>query len=564
MAITRAQQAKQLLAQGGRIGFRIGSDEGDVSGREYDSSPRSVSSADRREQVSVARTQGKDAPTTAQISRDIGKGPTEIIGGQEFPVTPRNEREREQKNFARSLDNDRKRRERRKRALERRKLFQNISLRNKLMLDPTIRTLDDNLVDLGEIDDQFTTIGGVPIGPTGAIAKAFKVDPSTKYYDEDSIREIAANLSRTQKGGITATQAKTLDQIRDDIDMRDRILDPNDTVTQSEFDEYINRNKIEFPDDDGPSDPCLGPNPPAYCFIGDKADDTQEAAVTRNLAGLTPRIGGSIFDFTGMAEGGLADMDREAFLLGGIAKGLKKAVRGLKKVAKSPIGKAALLGGLAYFGGGGGLPKFLSGKGLGGFSMKTLFSKANPLLFTEGKLSLGKLALASAATPFLFPGEKKDEFDLDAYYAANQLDPNAPLNTRIAGSEFDFYGGQTAADGGRIGYQEGGDAEPVAKKTMPLLDMDGMEKDYRETGGFVDMGRMERADDVPARLSKNEFVFTADAVRNAGDGNVDKGAEVMYNMMKNLEAGGEVSEKSQGLKGAREMFQTSQRLGEVI
>ena len=122
------------------------------------------------------------------------------------------------------------------------------------------------------------------------------------------------------------------------------------------------------------------------------------------------------------------------------------------------------------------------------------------------------------------------------------------------------------ADGGlmRLGYQEGGDAEPVAKKTMPLLDMDGKEKDYRETGGFVDMGRMERADDVPARLSKNEFVFTADAVRNAGDGSVDKGAEVMYNMMKNLEAGGEVSEESQGLEGARKMFQTSQRLEEVL
>jgi hypothetical protein len=106
--------------------------------------------------------------------------------------------------------------------------------------------------------------------------------------------------------------------------------------------------------------------------------------------------------------------------------------------------------------------------------------------------------------------------------------------------------------------------EPVAKKVMPLLDMDGMEKDYRETGGFVDMGRMEKADDVPARLSKNEFVFTADAVRNAGDGSVDKGAEVMYNMMKNLEAGGDVSEESQGLEGARKMFQTSQRLEEVI
>ena len=114
---------------------------------------------------------------------------------------------------------------------------------------------------------------------------------------------------------------------------------------------------------------------------------------------------------------------------------------------------------------------------------------------------------------------------------------------------------------------EGGSTEakePVAKKVMPLIDMDGKEKDYRETGGFVDIGRMEKADDVPARLSKNEFVFTADAVRNAGDGSVDKGAEVMYNMMKNLEAGGDVSEESQGLEGARRMFQTSQRLEEII
>jgi hypothetical protein len=121
------------------------------------------------------------------------------------------------------------------------------------------------------------------------------------------------------------------------------------------------------------------------------------------------------------------------------------------------------------------------------------------------------------------------------------------------------------ANGGimRAGYQEGS-KEPVAKKTMPLLDMDGKEMDLREEGGFVPIGRMEKADDVPARLSKNEFVFTADAVRNAGDGDVDKGAEVMYNMMKNLESGGDVSEESQGLQGAREMFQTSKRLEEVL
>jgi hypothetical protein len=111
---------------------------------------------------------------------------------------------------------------------------------------------------------------------------------------------------------------------------------------------------------------------------------------------------------------------------------------------------------------------------------------------------------------------------------------------------------------------DGGRPEPVAKKTMPLLDMDGQEMDLRAEGGFVPIGRMEKADDVPARLSKNEFVFTADAVRNAGDGDVDKGAEVMYNMMKNLEAGGDVSEESQGMDGARKMFQTSQRLEEVL
>jgi len=135
--------------------------------------------------------------------------------------------------------------------------------------------------------------------------------------------------------------------------------------------------------------------------------------------------------------------------------------------------------------------------------------------------------------------------------------PYRYLAPRFTGSQYEF------ADGGRIGYAEGS-KEPVAKETMPLLDMDNQEMDLRAEGGFVPIGRMERADDVPARLSKNEFVFTADAVRNAGEGDIDKGAEVMYNMMKNLESGGEVSEESQGLDGAREMFQTSQRLEEVL
>ena len=69
-----------------------------------------------------------------------------------------------------------------------------------------------------------------------------------------------------------------------------------------------------------------------------------------------------------------------------------------------------------------------------------------------------------------------------------------------------------------------------------IMDMGGMEKDYRFTGGFVPIGEYERKDDVPARLSKNEFVFTADAVRAAGGGSINKGAQRMYNTMKQLEA----------------------------
>jgi len=67
------------------------------------------------------------------------------------------------------------------------------------------------------------------------------------------------------------------------------------------------------------------------------------------------------------------------------------------------------------------------------------------------------------------------------------------------------------------------------------------EMDLRDTGGFIPpVGIKEKADDIPAMLSNNEFVFTADAVRGMGDGNVNTGAERMYALMKKLEKGGRV------------------------
>ena len=84
---------------------------------------------------------------------------------------------------------------------------------------------------------------------------------------------------------------------------------------------------------------------------------------------------------------------------------------------------------------------------------------------------------------------------------------------------------QQKAQGGRIKKDNGG-----------IMNLGGLEKDYRTTGGFVPIGAYEKKDDVPARLSKNEFVMTADAVRAAGGGSINKGAQRMYDTMKHLEA----------------------------
>ena len=75
----------------------------------------------------------------------------------------------------------------------------------------------------------------------------------------------------------------------------------------------------------------------------------------------------------------------------------------------------------------------------------------------------------------------------------------------------------------------------IIQHPVRMLEDGHPELDLRAKGGYIPIGKKERADDVPAMLSKNEFVFTADAVRNAGDGDVNKGAQKMYKLMKSLE-----------------------------
>ena len=121
------------------------------------------------------------------------------------------------------------------------------------------------------------------------------------------------------------------------------------------------------------------------------------------------------------------------------------------------------------------------------------------------------------------PAPKKDPFDIEGFK--------------------DKYGYRAdAAIGGRMNYAMGTD-----DKVMMAAGIEGLpvrqnkagvkELDLRETGGFIQpVGIKEKADDIPAMLSNNEFVFTADAVRAAGGGDVDKGAQLMYNTMKKLES----------------------------
>ena len=277
------------------------------------------------------------------------------------------------------------------------------------------------------------------------------------------------------------------------------------------------------------------------------------------------------------AEGGIMNADvvggefdfESARQMYGLGKLVKKVTRTVKKIAKSPVGKAAIIGLGAYYAPGfgikaqGGLAPFLQSAktGIGNFFLGMPGDTAGRVAGTGlfSKIPGGGVTAAIAGTSLL-AGLLTPKQEAQAQALANDegIDIEAARRSILnAGTSKDFRARAFVAEGGSM-------KEPVAKKTMPLLDMGGQEMDLRAEGGFVPIGRMEKADDVPARLSKNEFVFTAEAVRNAGEGDVDKGAEVMYNMMKNLEAGGEVSEESQGLEGARKMFQTSQRLEEVL
>ena len=266
-----------------------------------------------------------------------------------------------------------------------------------------------------------------------------------------------------------------------------------------------------------------------------------------------------------MASGG-----RVQYGLGSLVKSIAK---GAKKVLKSDLGKAALLyattagignimqpGAARWAGGlspGGWLrpSTVLSNIGLGklipgasNVGSETWGGNIANFLGSDMGKTMGKTALGAAGLASIYkaagadvenPNElprSTDELKELLKRGYKNLNPNA------SDVEVEEFVRVNSAQGGRIWYAFGTPDTAQAAGLMGNLpvrqNQAGVsEVDLRDTGGFIPpVGVKEKADDVPAMLSNNEFVFTADAVRAAGGGSVNKGAQRMYDLMKNLES----------------------------
>ena len=260
-----------------------------------------------------------------------------------------------------------------------------------------------------------------------------------------------------------------------------------------------------------------------------------------------------------MADGGRAQYGLGS-LVKKIGKGIKGAVKGVGSILKSPAGLLALNfapmllpGGKPFLGMGGLEGKFNIGSLLG--------------LSKEGGSALDALKVGGAGaviTGLLSEMEQQEgESDMDfaqrraevkdqlkiqfsrLYPKGNNESPedyDVRINALVEGAGDQTVDVGNMADGGRVSRAYGSDKlveQASGIEGLPInMNSKGVkELDMRETGGFIPpVGVKEKADDIPAMLSNNEFVFTADAVRAAGGGSVNKGAQRMYDLMKNLES----------------------------
>ena len=240
----------------------------------------------------------------------------------------------------------------------------------------------------------------------------------------------------------------------------------------------------------------------------------------------------------------------------GLGSLVKKITKPIKKIIKSPIGKAALAGAALYGLGG---AKFLGGKGIltGGQGMSRFGNLLNLFrakgiggaaqdkrgilsglffdkegAFSPGRAAFSTFGIGASLLPFFMGGDEPEEVVEEGFDVTPGTITNIVAQARRRDPSLRFLPQTQFAQPGFFTAAEGGIAD---LPKVRMLEGGVPEIDYRQSGGFVPMGKKEKADDVPAMLSKNEFVMTADAVRGMGDGNVEKGAQRMYDQMRQLE-----------------------------
>ena len=247
--------------------------------------------------------------------------------------------------------------------------------------------------------------------------------------------------------------------------------------------------------------------------------------------------------------------DRQEFGLGSLVKSIGKAVKGVVKGVKdNPLLAAAAINFAPMLTGG----SPLIGLPAGVTNFFTSGSKAAQALKVGGAGSVITGLLASMEQE---PGESNEDFANRQAQVRDQLNVQFrrlyPKGGNESDEEYDIRIGALVegaddstipvgemAEGGRVNRAMGDSASDNAVQAagiegLPLRENSKgvKEVDLRETGGFIPpVGIKEKADDIPAMLSNNEFVFTADAVRAAGGGSVNRGAQRMYDLMKNLES----------------------------
>ena len=165
--------------------------------------------------------------------------------------------------------------------------------------------------------------------------------------------------------------------------------------------------------------------------------------------------------------------------------------------------------------------------------------RALPKIVQEQLLAGGITAGASVLASY-FQGDFREQEPgetMEDYLAARRETVGQQMRTYMD-SYFKFDPEYSALDDAgknafvaRYNVRDGGMPTGIMRSNKAGV----MERDYRDKGGFVPVGIKEKADDVPAMLSKNEFVMTANAVRGAGNGSIEKGAQRMYDTMKRLE-----------------------------